>query len=349
MGPVPGHDRGRFVIQMGEEYRNDPFYGHLNFLNLTRRPVGPPESPLELSVGLGLIEPTGLVQPISTGDPMGPFAEDWPPNHVAIDAALAHEPVESRPIVIAAHGLGGEVVADVVLGRIDSLDQLSPGEYYKLLDCGLRIPLTDGTDHPARPVGQTRCYVKVDREFTYGAWIDGILSRSTFVTSGPMLFLTVDGVDVGGELSVPSGAQVTVRVEARSRDPIGRVQVVSNGQVLFDQAYSGRDAVASFTLDALESRWIVARCSSADQPTYRALDEPGAAHTSALYFVVDGDPIFVDSGAAENLRDRCQANGDAVYANGLFYTAAAAQRRTAARDYFYAARDAYQAILDANP
>ena len=38
MGPVPGHESGDYMIWMGEEYRNIPFLGHLNFLNLAAGP-----------------------------------------------------------------------------------------------------------------------------------------------------------------------------------------------------------------------------------------------------------------------------------------------------------------------
>ena len=42
----------------------------------------------------------------------------------------------------------GEIPADIVLGRIDSVDQVEPADYYRILDCGLRLPLTDGAWQP---------------------------------------------------------------------------------------------------------------------------------------------------------------------------------------------------------
>jgi hypothetical protein len=262
---------------------------------------------------------------------------------------LAQLPPASRPTIIAAHGLGQEVPADVALGRIDSLDMLAPAEYYKLLDAGLRLPLTDGADHPVRVVGQSRCYVKVQGTPTYGAWIDGILAGNTFATSGPLMFLSVDGAEIGGEVQVSSGSTLNVHVEAHARGPIGRLQIVSNNQVLHDQAVSATSAVLDLPLVADESRWIVARCSDAALPTYTPSWEPNAAHTSSIYVVVDGQPIFVDSGAAQDLRDRCQAGGDFVFAQGTFLPPGADAKRAEARDYFYAGRDVYQAIIDANP
>ena len=62
----------------------------------------------------------------------------------------------------------------------------------------------------------------------------------------------------------------------------------------------------------------------------------------------DDEDIYVDSGAAQTLRDRCQAGGDSIFNTGLFYGPNAAAKRAEARDWFYAGRDAYQAIMDAH-
>ncbi len=351
MGTIAAYTDGDHVLQMAEEFRNDPFYGHLNFLNLTNfLTAGVSTGP---SSALRPHLPSGLISPIATGDLMGPFAEDYPVNYQAIDLALTQSSPTGRPIVVAAHGIAGpysgEIPADIVLGRIDSADQVEPADYYRVLDSGLRLPLTDGADHPARLVGETRCYVKTSGKFSYGAWIDGIRSGATFVTSGPLLMLTVDGTDVGGEVQVSSGAAVDVHLEAHSRFPLGRVQVVSNGQLLYDQSHPTTSITVDFELTADVSRWVAARCSAAPEPTFRPHGEVGAAHTSAAYVVVEGTPIFVDSGAAEYLRDLCQAGGDEVWANGIFHAPHAKKKRREARDYFFAGRDAYQAIIDAHP
>lgn len=347
MGPVPGYDTGPYLIQMAEEYRNDPFYGHLNFLNLAAPTLlGLKSGPTHGLVGVSPLD--GLVWPISTGDLLGALAEDYPINATAIDAALTHQPAESRPIIVASHGIPGEVPADIALGRIDSIDQVAPAEYYKLLDCGIRIPLTDGADHPVRLVGQTRCYVKVQEPQSYGSWIDGILRGATFVTSGPMLFLTLDGVEPGSELATNLGSPVVIRAEAHSSEPIGRLQIVSNNEILFDQVFASNTATVNLVHTADVSRWFVARCSTSSNPSYHAVNEANAAHTSAVYLKVDGKEIFVDSGAAQDLMDRCQAGGDDVYLNGLFFGPHAASKRNEARDYFYQGRDAYGSILSDN-
>jgi len=323
MGPVPGFVSSDYLIHMAEEYRNDPFYGHVNMLNIV-----------------------DLVQPITTGNLLGPEAEDYPINATQIDIALSQIPPTSRPIIVAAHGLGQAIAADVVLNKIDSLDQLAPNDYYSLLDAGIRVPLTDGADHPARVVGQARCYVKTQGPMTYGAWIDGIIAGSTFSTSGPLMFLDVDGTDIGGELQVSAGATLNLHVEAHSRTPIGRLQVVSNGQMLYDQPVATNSVIVDLPVTADQSRWIVARCSDALLPDFYPSAEPNAAHTSAIYVIVNSQPIFNDNGAAESLRDQCEQAGDYVYDFGTFYAPGAQEKRFEARGHFYRGRDEYQTIIN---
>jgi hypothetical protein len=95
-----------------------------------------------------------------------------------------------RSLELSEHSAVGAAHFD---GRdVRTVDHLEPEDYYQLLDAGFRIPLTNGSDHPARIVGCARAYVKVDNEFSYARWIEGIRKGRTFVTSGPLLFL--DGI-----------------------------------------------------------------------------------------------------------------------------------------------------------
>ncbi|MCA9414535.1 MAG: hypothetical protein KC944_25195, partial [Candidatus Omnitrophica bacterium] len=80
MGPAPGYCGPEYHIQMGEEYRNDDFYGHLIFLGIQE-----------------------LIEPISTGRGSGgpPGTLDYPTNRWAIG-----ECHDQGGLNIEAHGLG---------------------------------------------------------------------------------------------------------------------------------------------------------------------------------------------------------------------------------------------------
>ncbi len=266
MGTVEEYSDGQFHVEMGEEYRNEDLYGHLCFLNLD-----------------------WLVQPIGTGSIIaGPDALDYPINKTAILACR-----EQGGISCEAHGLGGnkDVPVNIVHGLTDSLDQIGPDDYYDFLDCGFHLPLTNGSDHPARVVGCARAYVKVDGEFTYDKWIEGIRQCRTFTTSGPLVFLTVNSADIGDTLDVDAAEVLNIQARVVSREPIGNFQILSNGQVIKELSTEDTEAELELKIPAEQSRWIVARCSPSDN--YNAIEQTNVAHTSAIYVNVDSKPRFV--------------------------------------------------------
>lgn len=292
MGTVEQFSDGDYHVEMGEEYRNEDLYGHLCFLNLD-----------------------WLVMPIGTGSVIaGPDALDYPINKTAILACR-----EQGGISIEAHGLGGnkDVPVNVIHGLTDSLDQIEPEEYYRFLDCGFKLPLTNGSDHPARVIGCARAYVKVDGPFTYEKWIDGIRQCRTFTTSGPLLELAVNDADIGDTLNVDADEPLEVVVRARSRNPIGNLQVVSNGEVLASERVAERDGELRLEIPADKSSWIVARCAPDDD--YNAIHGPDIAHTSAVYVNVGGKPRIVRE-AAEVWISRMRQHVHDIRTKGRFLT-----------------------------
>jgi hypothetical protein len=318
MGPIQEYCDQDYYIQMAEEYRNDNFYGHLNFLNIKE-----------------------LIQPISTGPGSGgsPEALDYPLNKTAIE-----ECHRQGGISIEAHNLGpfnrSDVPANVISGLSDSLDQLDPEHYYRFLDCGIQIPLTNGSDHPARLVGQCRAYVKVDGEFTYQKWIDGIREKRTFTTSGPLVFLTVNGEDVGSELNVKKGAKLKIHAKAHSRFPLGNFQIVTNqGEILSQTSTHKTSSELMVEIPAEQSCWFTARCSQTNE--YSALKGMNIAHTSAIYVTVDEKPICRLEAVAywiELLKRHAEnVKANANYAND--------QQRQEELDYIHQAVGKYESLL----
>jgi len=291
MGPVPGFCDSDYHVQMAEEYRNQEFYGHLCFLNIKR-----------------------IIYPISTGKGMaGSDAIDYPINKTAILDCRSQGGISTE-----AHGLGlnWDVPVNVIHRLTDSLDQSSPPDYYRFLDCGFKLPLSDGSDHPARLAGCARVYVKTDGDFTYEKWIDGIRKCRTFTTSGPLLFLKVNGADIGDEITPEKGGTIKIVAEARSRFPIGNFQIVSNGgEILCETNVPGKEAELSIEIPADKSRWIAARCSPNDN--YGAIFGPNVAHTSAIYVTIDGQPVF-KSEAAQHWAEQMRKHSKDIAANAHF-------------------------------
>jgi hypothetical protein len=301
MGPVPGHCDDGYHLQMAEEYRNDRFYGHINLLGISQ-----------------------LIAPVATGPGSGgdDTALDWPHNRQAIDACH-----RQGGIVAEAHGFGpcenGDAAVNAVLGLADLMDQLDPRWYYLLLNAAVRVPLGNGSDHPARVAGSARMYSKIAGPFSYAAWLDGIRAGRTFVTSGPLLFLSVNGQEIGSRLEVAPGTVLTLAVRALSRHPIGRLQIVSNGSVLEEMSTQEHEATLRRDLKADVPRWFVARCGPGEEfaaictaeDEYRA--RPDVAHTSATYVDIGGRPAFA-AAAARELVARFQVHAEDIAQRGCF-------------------------------
>lgn len=275
MGPVATFSDGQYHLEMAEEYRNQNLYGHLCLLNLER-----------------------LILPIGTGPEIaGDDSLDYPINRTAILDARSQGGVS-----IEAHGTGNnhELPVNAIHGLCDSIDQLDPVDYERLLDCGFLLPLTNGSDHPARVVGAARAYVQVDGPFAYEAWIDGIRRARTFTSSGPLLFLDVAGRGPG-EVIVPNGRELLpVTLEAVSRFPLGHVQLVANGRVLAEAETDQTQVTLEAMLPVDESCWVLGRASQDDQ--WNPIWSPHTASTSAVAVHVEGRPVFREEAAREWIR-----------------------------------------------
>ncbi len=268
MGLVAAHSNADYLIQMAEEYRNDNHYGHINLLNIRE-----------------------LIRPLATGPGSGGPADayDYPINRTAILAAR-----QQGGISIEAHNLGpfhcSDVPVNVALALADSLDQLDPDHYYRFLNCGFHIGLSNGSDHPARVVGCCRVYVRTALPLTYETWIEGLRRGRTFTTSGPLVFLTVNDAEIGDTLDVASGTVLRVTARAVSRAPIGALEIISNGEVLQTVQTDENEAKIRCELPAETSRWFVVRAAR-DGHSFNALDGPDIAHSSAVYVRVDGREV----------------------------------------------------------
>ena len=316
MGPIPGLCDDDYHAEMAQEYRNEEFYGHIILLNIKR-----------------------LIQPISTGFMGGPPFWDWPHNVPAILEARAQ-----GGISIEAHGLGrnNDVPVNVAQRLSDSLDQLEPHDYYRFLDCGFRVPLSNGSDHPARVAGVCRVYVKTETPFSYERWIEGFRKNSTFTTSGPLLFLTVNGQDIGSVLDVKPGTPLRIKARAVSRNPLGVFEIISNNRTLAVRKTQERQAEIEIDHIAGEPLWVVARASRSD--SFNALNGPDIAHTSAIYVDVDGKARF-NRDAAQEWINRMEIHAQDMEKNGRFPTD---ENRAEAVGHVRAGIEVYQKLIKAH-
>jgi hypothetical protein len=156
--------------------------------------------------------------------------------------------------------------------------------YYRLLNCGFRLPVSAGTASgvKAAPPGYNRVYVRPDGEFSYQNWFRGLKQGRSFATNGPILFLKIDGKEPGDVLQAKRDQKLKIQVEASSPGEMDRLEIIFKGRVVRTLRGPGKLA-ADFTVDVDGSGWFAARAFEKHDHTVRF------AHTSPVYVEIPGD------------------------------------------------------------
>jgi hypothetical protein len=169
--------------------------------------------------------------------------------------------------------------------------------YYALLNCGFRLRPTAGTAsgvHPV-PLGFGRVYVKLDKGFDYDDWVCKLNEGRSFVTTGPMLFVSVNGLDPGHIFSTSAQElqDFSVSGTAESACPLQRIEIILNGQIAKvirpENKNTQSDAYRSGVSESIASdatSWIAVRCFEA-RPDKRVR----FAHSGPFYINVKGKPL----------------------------------------------------------
>jgi TolB protein len=276
MHPLSGD---RYQLRWNEEYRSTA-YGHMVLMNLKE-----------------------FVYPQMTGFTLSDYAEDYPPNLDAINAAQAQGGTAhyTHPRSYEDKRRFGdydafELPVDLALGSLDAIDLacLWSGElatsqmYYRLLNCGFKMAVSAGTDvftsrvNPAP--GSDRVYAKTGSSLDYQAWIDAFSSGNSFVSTGPMLWFTVDGQPAGSSITLDSASPtVTVEARAQCQIPLDSLEILVNGRAVgvAKPQGNGRDISIKLELPLERSSWIAARALGAGHRL--VLDSHLFAHSSPVY------------------------------------------------------------------
>jgi predicted TIM-barrel fold metal-dependent hydrolase len=208
---------------------------------------------------------------------------------------------------------------------------------YRYLNVGFRFALTAGSASGVLqgPVGYNRVYVRLDGPLTVEKWFQALKGGESFVTNGPMLFTRFR----------PRGAKIDVAIDARSREPIDRIEIVANGQVVKTVRPAGdaRNFRQTVTVDSGNHSWLAVRCWQRDVPSFRLahsmpfyLDGRWDASEDAHYFVNWIDELIAITNREEK-RFRQPGQREevlAVYrkAREVYAAQAAAGGRAALRD-----------------
>jgi TolB protein len=301
--PVSTRD---FLLAHGQEFHTG-FWGHAGLIGLREH----------------------YLLPDYAGYPRTALASLYPTNTVVADLARGQgglfgyvHPFDFRPDTSRIEsGVPYELPVNAALGKLDYMEVMGYSDHlitseiwYRLLNCGFRVPAGAGTDAFPNfaslrgPPGLLRVFARVQGGGQPAAglptptghrrFLDAIKAGRTFVTNAPLLDFQVTGPDdvtrqPGDVIRLAAGRhRVNVRAILRSNTPIDHLEIVSSGTVVasLTAGNSGTSADTTVTLPVERSGWYVLRAWS-DRPRLPVLDLYPFATTSPVYVEVDGAPI----------------------------------------------------------
>ena len=275
LGPASDVRRGDYFLSSGQEYRNSSM-GHVTVVMADRYvPAGGWTANANLGPSLAVIGD----QARELGGYMG-----------------------------LNHGGYFRLEADYVglTGKADFLELMQLGGYrglgldgwYDFLNLGFRWPIVGASDFPySRELGDSLTYVFSETEPTPRGFMEGAVQGRSFVTSGPMLLVSVNGKGPGESLHFSGGQPAGVEVQVQARSPLypmRYLEIIWNGRVVsryFDA--KGRSVWDhAERIRVAKSGWVAVRIQG----------DPGTeAHSNPVYVDVGGRLPFDDDSCGQIL------------------------------------------------
>lgn len=269
LGTASVRTRNGFNIVSGQEYRSSTF-GHLNLYFLDE-----------------LVFPN----------------EKFNANDQIAYGLVARQAREKGGYSIYAHGgYAQEIYADIVQADVDAVELLQFGVYrgmgladwYHVLNTGYQFPMVGACDFPAcRKLGDCKTYVYSPQTPSIKEYMAGATTGKSFVTTGPMLLLTVNDQKPGSVINIKEGqpTKLTVNIRVSSAvAPVTDFQLIVNGLVHTKKQLSPADLDNGkwfdweITLAVDKPTWIAARAFS-----IAANGQPDAeSHTNPVYIHQSG-------------------------------------------------------------
>jgi len=259
---------------------------------------------------IGLVGVNQFIMPLVGGAPNTAFAGDiLGVSH--IDAAHSQGAIAGfvHPYNVAVESPSDAATAAIpviaALGRGDFYDVVSVASreldsvniYYKLLNSGIRIAATGGTDNfsdvwfdPSGGATRTYAHIAADDAFNFENWLSAVSGGRTFASSGPLLFLSVNGKQPGDKIRLSAGESTTlnVKVVVNSISQLDQVEILVNGEVVRTWVPAGDGPNWSFedSIDVQAGGWVAARAIGPTSPYVG--DAFAFAQSSPVYVVHDG-------------------------------------------------------------
>lgn len=203
------------------------------------------------------------------------------------------------------HAHGGyskEIYADYVQQATDGVELLQMAHYrgigltgwYQIMNIGFPFPALAGSDFPyVRALGDCRNYAYCAERPDFAAWTRAAAAGHSFITTGPLLLLEVDGHHPGDTIELSGSETHSLDIRIRVRSEVTRVNyldLIVGGKtarrwtVPQDKENVGQWHEFQHQLTVEGPTWVAARAHSLS-----ITGRPDAeAHTNAVTILQDG-------------------------------------------------------------
>ena len=300
------------LVVVGQEYR-PPFYGHVFMFGMRDHLLSP------FTMGY---EGTAL-------ESLYPSNTDMFRKARAQGATVGYVHAFSGENDPLDRGLGGGkgFLVDAALGTTDAVewsDAARAGFFplYAVWNNGLRITATGGEDsisnlHRSKLVGSVRTYVHTGAAgLDMQAWFEGLKTGRAFVSSGPLVELTIDDRLPGEEVTLgDTGGTVEVVGRVQSVTALDRIFLVCNGETINEAPVMGdrRGGTLRVRHRGTRSGWCHLRAEGAAADRFPMDVAYVQAFTNPVWIQVGDQPIRNAEAAGYALRwiDTLQEMADA--------------------------------------
>jgi len=291
--PDPVSDKD-FLLMHSQEFHTS-FWGHLGVIGLREH----------------------YLLPDYVAYPNTAAASLYPSNATVADNAHAQgalvgyvHPFDTLPDPVNDPVLHNALPVDVALGKVDYFEvvgfsnhRITAEIWYRLLNCGFRLPAAGGTDAMANfsslrgPVGQNRVYVDTgkplaDPSARQAQWLGALSKGRSMATNAPLLSLRLDDQGPGGDIVKNSPGKLKFSGYLRSNVPVDHLELVYNGTVAQSLELSADRMSADFDgeIHIDSSGWVLVRAWN-EQASPDVLDLYPYATTSPVFVTVAGQAV----------------------------------------------------------
>ncbi len=295
--PLSTKDR---VLVVGQEYR-PPFYGHVFMFGLRDH----------------------LISPFTTGYEGTAIESLYPSNTDMFRKAKAQGATVGYVHAFGGSGdplegsLGGAkgYMVDAALGTTDAVEWANAGRagfhpWYATLNNGLTATAVGGEDsisnlQRSKLVGSVRTYVYTGgKGLTMEAWLAGLRGGNAFVSTGPLVELTVNGRIPGEEVELASSGTVELQGRVRSITPLDKAFVIFNGEVVEEIPFTGDrlelDLSKSYPVSG--SGWFHLRVEGKNEERFPLDANFALGFTNPVWVTVAGQPVRNRASAEYSIR-----------------------------------------------